>query len=82
MGGECRVTTIFKQMLKASSNFSDYNFRTYFVRRVNQHMKKYESIQSAEEKDKFIDESEKMLAMLERQSTLSQTFKASKLPIE
>ncbi len=79
---EQRLASLYKQMLRASNNFTDYNFRTYFVRRVKEEFKKSESLSTTEEKEKFITESEKTLGMLERQSAISQAYKGLKLPIE
>ena len=82
MSKEQRLASLFKEMIRASNNFTDYNFRTYFVRRVREEFKRHDNVKSPEERDKFIAEAEKMLGVLQRQSALSQFYKGLKLPIE
>lgn len=82
MSGEGRVALLFRELIRASNNFTDYNFRTYFVRRVKEEFRKHENVKSPEERDRFIAEAEKTLGILQRQSALSQFYKGLKLPIE
>ncbi|CDI97998.1 LYR motif containing protein 4 [Echinococcus multilocularis] len=82
MSKERRVAHLFREMLRASNNFTDYNFRIYFARRVKEEFRKHGNIKSPEEQDKFIAEAEKTLGILQRQSALSQFYQGPKLPIE
>ncbi|VDM24251.1 unnamed protein product [Hydatigera taeniaeformis] len=70
------------ELLRASNNFTDYNFRTYFTRRIKEEFRKHEHSKSSEEQDKFIAEAEKILGILQRQSALSNFYRGLKLPIE
>ncbi|BHF78620.1 LYR motif-containing protein 4 [Sparganum proliferum] len=79
MAAQQRMAQLFKDLLRASNNFADYNFRTYFVRHVKATFEKTSSLASKEEIDRFIAEQEKNLEILERQSALSQAFKFKKL---
>lgn len=77
-----RILHLFKEMLRASKNFTDYNFRTYFTRRIKEEFRKQRDVKSPEEKDKFLAEAEKTLGILQRQSALSNFYRGCKLPIE
>uniref|UniRef100_A0A5K3FEA1 Complex1_LYR_dom domain-containing protein n=1 Tax=Mesocestoides corti TaxID=53468 RepID=A0A5K3FEA1_MESCO len=82
MSGSRRVLSLYREMLRASKNFSDYNFRTYFVRRVKEEFRKHEHITSGEDLENFLAEGQKTLGILQRQSELSRSFKGLKLTIE
>lgn len=82
MSKEQRIAHLFKQMLRASNNFTDYNFRAYFTRRVKEEFRRHGNVKSPKEQDKFIAEAEKTLGILQRQSALSQFYRGLKLPIE
>ncbi|KAL5966325.1 LYR motif-containing protein 4 [Taenia solium] len=82
MSGERRIVHLFKEMLRASNNFTDYNFRAYFTRRIREEFRKHRNVKSPEEQDKFIAEAEKTLGILQRQSALSNFYRGLKLPIE
>ncbi|KAM3171255.1 hypothetical protein ACTXT7_016985 [Hymenolepis weldensis] len=77
-----RIARLFKEMLRASNGFTDYNFRKYFTRRVTEEFQKHKNIKSLEEQEKYIAEAEETLAMLKRQSAISQFYRGPKLPIE
>lgn len=82
MSREQRIAHLFREMLRASNNFADYNFRKYFTRRITEEFQKHKRVKSLEEQEKYIAEAEKTLAMLKRQTTISQFYRSLRLPIE
>lgn len=69
------LKTYHQKSLAAASNFSDYNFREYFVRKVNHDFGQADYSPS-------LEELEENLKMLEQQSAISQMYKAEKTVVE
>ncbi|VDL97381.1 unnamed protein product [Schistocephalus solidus] len=65
MAAQQRMAQLFKDLLRASNNFADYNFRSYFVRHVKATFEKSSSLTSKKEIESFIAEQEKNLEILE-----------------
>lgn len=76
------VLSLYKQLLQKAAKFTDYNYRTYAHRRVVDAFKANKDVadeQVIKEKyNKGIDN----LAMLKRQTTISQMFTFDKLVVE
>mmetsp|Transcript_17281 Transcript_17281/g.54053 ORF Transcript_17281/g.54053 Transcript_17281/m.54053 type:complete len:89 (+) Transcript_17281:154-420(+) len=70
------VVRLYRQVLRATGSFTDYNFRHYFRRRAKEDFRVFESrwrkgeIDAAAQ-EAFINDSTKHLGMLRRQGTLS-----------
>ncbi|CAJ0752478.1 8240_t:CDS:2 [Entrophospora sp. SA101] len=77
-----QILHLYRSLLKASKNFSSYNFRDYFYRHTRDsfHKNKFET--SPHKILEFIKKSENELATLKRQSYLSSLYSGEKLVIE
>lgn len=72
---------LYKEILKESSNFKSYYYRNYFTRKTQDQFGPY--IEAKKEvSDELIKESEEMLAMLKRQTMITNAFADTKLVIE
>ncbi|XP_055327199.1 LYR motif-containing protein 4B-like [Paramacrobiotus metropolitanus] len=73
---------LYKQLIRASNGFSNYNYRCYAIRRVQEEFKR-----SLHEKDprkisQMFSKAQTNLEIIKRQATLSQLYPSNRLVIE
>lgn len=76
------ILSLYKSLLSKSFKFDNYNFREYARRRVVDEFKFNKSLSSPEEITKFYNKGIDQLAMLTRQTTISQMYTFDKLVVE
>lgn len=76
------VLSLYKSLLSKSFKFDNYNFREYSKRRVVDEFKANKALKSPEEITKFYNAGIDQLAMLTRQTTISQMYTFDKLVVE
>nr|XP_006817011.1 PREDICTED: LYR motif-containing protein 4-like [Saccoglossus kowalevskii] len=69
-------------MLRESSKFTGYNFRNYAIRRIRDSFKENKSITNPEQISGLINKAEENLAVIRRQTVISQLYAEPKLIIE
>ncbi|KAF3988258.1 hypothetical protein FT663_03464 [Candidozyma haemuli var. vulneris] len=77
-----QVLGLYKKMLERAYKFDNYNFREHAKRRIHDAFKENKNLTKEEEITSFYNEAINELAMLERQSTISQMFTLDKLVVE
>ena len=75
------VISLYRDMFRAASKFSNYNFRDYAVRHVRESFRERAGLAGAEAQQ-AIDEGRVQLDMLRRQSSISQLFPQGKHAME
>lgn len=77
-----QILSLYKQLLANAYKFDNYNFREYSKRRIHDAFKQHKNLTDEEEIKTFYNEGINNLAMLKRQSTISQMFTFDKLVVE
>jgi len=77
-----QVRSLFRQLLRQSSQFSNYNFREYARRRTKDAFREHKT--EAEERivQELIQDGLKNLRMMKRQTAISQFYQLDKLVVE
>ncbi|KAJ1636261.1 hypothetical protein T492DRAFT_587752 [Pavlovales sp. CCMP2436] len=75
-GLETRTRTLglFRQLMRASAGFSNYNFREYALRRVRLGFREHTTVGDSAAALKLVHEGERQLELLRRQATISQLY--------
>lgn len=77
-----QVLKLYKQFVKNAKQFSDYNFREYFLRRTRSGFKENMSVRDPVKLAAAYEEAQKNLGVLKRQSVISQMYTFDKLVVE
>ena len=77
-----QVLQLYKQLLNKAYKFDNYNFREYTKRKVHDTFKANKGVSNQEEVSKLYNEGINQLALLTRQTTISQLYTFDKLVIE
>lgn len=65
---------LYRNMLKASKSFADYNFRTYFYAHTKDSFRGLKGLTDKTAVDTKLAQMHEQLGMLQRQSTISQMY--------
>lgn len=76
------VLGLYRKFIKNSKQFSNYNFREYFLRRSRETFKQNKEIHNIEHLQKIWEQAKCNLKVLERQSIISKIYTFDKLVIE
>lgn len=77
-----QVLSLYRQFMRHSTQFNNYNFSHYFVRRSRDAFKEAKSVNDSEEVSKLFQKAREELNVLERQSKISQMYSFDKLVVE
>lgn len=77
-----QILQLYRQFLRASIKFNNYNFRSYFIRRSRDSFKEYISVTEPEEIHNLLSKARAELQVLQRQSKISQMYSFDKLVVE
>lgn len=77
-----QVLRLYKQLLNKAYKFDNYNFREYSKRRVHDAFKEHKYLTDEEQINRFYNEGIDNLALLTRQTTISQLYTFDKLVVE
>ncbi|EEQ38392.1 hypothetical protein EJF18_30762 [Clavispora lusitaniae] len=77
-----QILTLYKQLLGKAQKFDNYNYREYTKRRVHDAFKEHKNLKEEDKITEFFNEGVDNLAMLNRQTTISQMFTFDKLVVE
>ena len=65
---------LFKSLISESSKIPDFNFRTYFIRRITDTFYNGQQLKSPEEIEKSLAKSRISVEMIQRQATIGHLF--------
>lgn len=77
-----QVLGLYRQLLSRAYKFDNYNFREYAKRRIHDAFRTNKSVGDLERITELYNEGVNELAMLKRQSTISQMYTFEKLVVE
>lgn len=77
-----QVLGLYKNLLEKAYKFDNYNFREYAKRRIHDSFQESKSLSDPDAIRTFYNEGINQLAMLKRQSTISQMYTFDKLVVE
>ncbi|KAH8703806.1 putative iron-sulfur cluster biosynthesis protein Isd11 [Talaromyces proteolyticus] len=77
-----QVRSLFRSLLRQSSQFSNYNFREYARRRTRDAFRGHEKEVDARKIQEFVQDGIKNLRMMKRQTTISQFYQLDRLVVE
>jgi hypothetical protein len=72
----------YRQLLRQGSNFGEYNFREYARRRTRDAFREHQNVEDPREVQELLQKGLKELAMMKRQTTISQFFQMDRLVVE
>lgn len=73
---------LYKSLLRASANFSSYNFRNYAFRRIRDGFLVNRNETDATKKTKLLEDGYSQLALIRRQTAISQMYSSPDLVVE
>ena len=77
-----QVLALYKQFIKNSKQFNNYNFREYFLRRSRESFRANVALQKPEEVARAFADAKEELGVLKRQAIISQMYTFDKLVVE
>ncbi|XP_072235131.1 LYR motif-containing protein 4 [Leuresthes tenuis] len=77
-----QVISLYKMMLKESSKFPSYNYRTYAMRRVRDAFRANRKVGDQKTVERLMEEGQQTLALIQRQVTIGRMYEAQKTVVE
>lgn len=77
-----RALSLYRSLLRTSRDMKQYNFREWSKRSVRERFREHRDEQDSERVAELLREAESNLAMLKRQSTISQMYAHDKNVVE
>ncbi|SCV01604.1 LAMI_0G12508g1_1 [Lachancea mirantina] len=74
--------SLYRQYIRSANNFTNYNFRKYFLRKARTSFENGSKLNNSHELDEFWLEAHKELAVLKRQAVVSQMYTFDQLVVE
>ncbi|XP_068622048.1 protein bcn92 [Battus philenor] len=82
MASKSQILSIYKNLLRESQKFPNYNFRLYAIRRVRDAFKEKKSLQDQKLIKKEYDFAKVNLEVIKRQVVVGDMYRTEKLVIE
>lgn len=77
-----QVLSLYKQFMRNSTRFNNYNFKHYFVRRSRDAFRESKDLTDSTKIANAFQKAREELSVLERQSKISQMYSFEKLVVE
>ncbi|KAK5623222.1 LYR motif-containing protein 4B [Crenichthys baileyi] len=77
-----QVISLYRMMLKESSKFPSYNYRTYALRRVRDAFRANRKVEDPKVVEKLLVEGGQMLALIQRQVSIGKMYEAQRMVVE
>lgn len=74
MATRATVLSLYRQMLRASQKFDNYNFREYSLRRVREEFHRHKNEQDSAVIEALVKKAKENLEIIERQSLISRLY--------
>ncbi|KAJ6032324.1 LYR family protein [Penicillium herquei] len=81
-GTAFQVRSLFRSLLRQSSQFSNYNFREYARRKTRDSFREHQNVGEERQVQELIQSGLQDLRLLKRQTTISQFYQLDKLVVE
>ena len=73
------TTTLYRNLLKEASKFPDFNFKSYFIRKINESFFQGNELRKSEEIQYSLQRSGITIEMLQRQATIGQLYDSKRI---
>ncbi|KAA0719160.1 LYR motif-containing protein 4 [Triplophysa tibetana] len=77
-----QVISLYRMLMKESTKFPSYNYRTYAIRRVKEGFRENLNVSSPKTLDMLINQARENLAVIKRQVSIGQLYSAQKTIVE
>ncbi|XP_047424507.1 LYR motif-containing protein 4 [Mugil cephalus] len=77
-----QVISLYRMMLRESSKFPSYNYRTYAVRRVRDAFRANRKIGDPKAVEGLMEEGRQTLALIQRQVSIGKMYETQKIVVE
>nr|XP_006634459.1 PREDICTED: LYR motif-containing protein 4 [Lepisosteus oculatus] len=77
-----QVLSLYKLLMKESSKFPSYNYRTYALRRVRDAFKENKHVEDSKTVEVLLNKARDNLAVLQRQVSIGQMYATQKIVVE
>lgn len=77
-----QAISLYKLLLRESSKFPSYNYRTYALRRVRDAFRDNRKVEDPETIDRLLQEGHRNLELIQRQVSVGRMYSAQKLVVE
>ncbi|XP_039983053.1 LYR motif-containing protein 4 [Xiphias gladius] len=77
-----QVISLYRTMLRESSKFPSYNYRTYAMRRVRDAFRANRKVEDPKAVERLVEEGQQMLALIQRQVSIGKMFETQKIVVE
>ncbi|KAL4635387.1 LYR motif-containing protein 4 [Arapaima gigas] len=77
-----QVLSLYRMLLKESSKFSSYNYRTYALRRVRDAFKDNKNVDDPTTVEQLLQKARENLAIIQRQVSIGKLYSAQRTVVE
>ncbi|KAE9964618.1 hypothetical protein EG327_000831 [Venturia inaequalis] len=77
-----KARSLYRSLLRTSSQFAAYNFREYAQRRTKDAFREHKGVRDEEKLSGLLEEASRELQVLKRQTVISQFFQMDRLVVE
>ncbi|XP_068959649.1 LYR motif-containing protein 4 isoform X2 [Petaurus breviceps papuanus] len=77
-----QVLDLYRVMLRESSKFTSYNYRTYAIRRIREAFRENKNVKDPAQIQMLVNKAKRNLEIIRRQTHISEMYSADKLVIE
>lgn len=79
---KAQVLSLYKQLIKESRKFANYNYREYSLRKIRDTFRANKDVTSAETIEELVKKGEENLDLIKRQVTINQMYKTKPVILE
>ncbi|XP_068199994.1 LYR motif-containing protein 4 [Antennarius striatus] len=77
-----QVLSLYRMMLRESSRFPSYNYRSYALRRVRDAFRDNRTVENPQTVERLLAEGQQTLALIRRQVTIGRMFETQRIVVE
>ncbi|CAL8368351.1 unnamed protein product [Boreogadus saida] len=77
-----QVIALYRMLIKESSKFPSYNFRTYAIRRIKDGFRENKHVDNPKSMDELLTRARESLALIKRQVSVGQMYSSQRTIVE
>ncbi|XP_066539126.1 LYR motif-containing protein 4 [Hoplias malabaricus] len=77
-----QVLSLYRRLLKESSNFPSYNYRTYALRRVRDAFRENRNVEDPRALEQLLSKACESLAIIQRQVSIGRMYETQRIVVE
>lgn len=82
MSARCQVLALYRQLLRESSKFPNYNYRSYALQRVRDAFREHRAETRPEQLQALLNTAQESLELVQRQVQVGQLYRSANLVVE